>query len=365
MKTFLAFAKKETLHILRDWRTMLIALLMPIVLTLLFGFAISVEVENINVAVVAPKQSEAVRKAVEKVSENQYFTFKGWLQDEDMHRALKSGEVDAVIVFSADYERQLAERAAQNGVSNSAIQVLLDASNPNTSAAAAGYLQNILSSSSIQAPSLLETHILYNPQMKSAYNFVPVIMGLVLCLFCALMTSVSIVREKETGTMELLLVSPVRPIWILLSKMLPYFVLSCINLAVILLLAKFVLEIPMSGSIFALITLSILYLVLALAMGLFISTIAKSQTVALLGSAMLLMLPIIMLSGMMFPIENLPVVLRELSYIIPARYYIEAMRKLMIEGLGFASVIKEFLCLLGLTLLFVVVSLKKFNDKLE
>ena len=201
--------------------------------------------------------------------------------------------------------------------------------------------------------------------MKSAYNFVPGIMGLIFILICALMTSVSIVREKEMGTMEILLVSPVRPMWIIFAKMIPYFLLSCVNLASILLLAAFVLDMPMSGSMIGLVGISLLYLMLALALGLFISTLSDRQSTALLISAMMLMLPIIMLSGMVFPIENMPGILRGVSCIIPARWYIEAVRKLMIEGLPFAAVIKEFCILLIMTAALVGVALKKFNDKLE
>ena len=208
-------------------------------------------------------------------------------------------------------------------------------------------------------------HLLYNPQMKSAYNFVPGIMGLIFILICAMMTSVSIVREKETGTMEVLLVSPVRPLRIIFAKMIPYFTLSCLNLASILLLAWFVLDIPMSGNVLGLLGISLLYLILALALGLFISTVADKQATALLISAMLLMLPIIMLSGMVFPVENMPAVLQGVSCVIPARWYIEATRKLMIEGLPFTAVLKEFAILAVMAAALIGVALKKFNDKLE
>lgn len=201
--------------------------------------------------------------------------------------------------------------------------------------------------------------------MKSAYNFVPGIMGLIFIVICAIMTSVSIVREKETGTMEVLLVSPVRPIRIILAKMIPYFVLSCLDLVTILLLARYVLGVPMSGSIVGIVSTSLLYLALALALGLFISTTADRQITALIISTMLMLLPLIMLSGMVFPIENMPWILRTLSCIIPARWYIDAIRKLMIEGLPFAAVARDFLILAGMTLALVVVALKKFNDKLE
>ena len=190
-------------------------------------------------------------------------------------------------------------------------------------------------------------------------------MGLVFLLICAMMTSVSIVREKETGTMEVLLVSPVRPLWIVLAKMIPYFVLSCVNLTTILLLAHFALDVPLTGSLVSVVGISLLYIALALALGLFISTFARTQVVAILISGMMLMMPVIMLSGMVFPIENMPGVLQVLSCIIPARWYIEAMRKLMIEGVAFGAVLQEFFILLGMTVALIVAALRKFNDKLE
>lgn len=363
MGGFLSFVKKEMLHILRDPRTMLIVLLVPVIQMLLFGFAISTEVNNINVAVVAPHRTEAIRQAVERVAANPYMTFKGYISGDKTDEVLRTSRADAVVVFADDYDRQLATLGA-GGTPETAVQLVFDASNTNTATAGAGYLQSILTSD-LQTAGMPETHLLYNPQMKSAYNFVPGIMGLIFILICAMMTSVSIVREKETGTMEVLLVSPVRPIWIVFAKMIPYFTLSCINLATILLLARFVLDVPMSGNLAGLIGLSLLYLVLALALGLFISTVAKTQATALIISAMLMMMPVVLLSGMAFPIENMPGILQAVTYIVPARWYIEAVRKLMIEGLPFGFVLKEFFILLGMTAVLIVVALKKFNDKLE
>ena len=363
MGGFWSFVKKETLHILRDPRTMLIVLGMPVVQLLLFGFAISTEVNNIDVAIVAPHPSEAVRQCVARLEANPYFTLRGGISGAEIDRTLRRGDAEAVVVFAADFDRRM-ERLARGEDGRAAIQLVMDASNTNTALAGAAYLRQALLPSRPEALSV-ETRLLYNPQMKSAYNFVPGIMGLIFIVICAIMTSVSIVREKETGTMEVLLVSPVRPIRIILAKMIPYFVLSCLDLVTILLLARYVLGVPMSGSIVGIVSTSLLYLALALALGLFISTTADRQITALIISTMLMLLPLIMLSGMVFPIENMPWILRTLSCIIPARRYIDAIRKLMIEGLPFAAGARDFLILAGMTLALVVVALKKFNDKLE
>jgi ABC-2 type transport system permease protein len=364
MNGFASFVRKETLHIFRDPRTMLIALLMPVVQILLFGFALSTEVNNVDVAVVAPHRSETVRQAVERMAANPNFTFTGYIPSGEIDRMLRSGRADAVAVFADDFDRRMTDLATGRADAGAALQLVMDASNTNTAQAGAAYLRSVLLDNVADGVGV-ETRLLYNPRMKSAYNFVPGIMGLIFILICAIMTSVSIVREKETGTMEVLLVSPVRPIRIVFAKMIPYFVLSCLNLASILLLARFVLGVPMSGGIVGIVGLSLLYIVLALALGLFISTVARTQVTALLVSAMLMLMPMIMLSGMVFPIGNMPAPLRWLSCIVPARWYIAAIRRLMIEGLPFTAVLREFAILAAMTAGLIAVALRKFNDKLE
>ena len=350
MRGFMSFVRKETLHILRDPRTMLIVLLMPVIQVLLFGFAMSTEVTDVRVAVVAPHRTEGVRQAVRRIAANPCFTLRGYVDGTQIDAVLRSGEADAVAVFAADYDRRM--NALELGeAAGEAVQLVFDASNTNTASAGAGYLQSVLTADVRSGP-LPETRLLYNPQMKSSYNFVPGIMGMIFMLICAMMTSVSIVREKETGTMEVLLVSPVRPLRIVAAKMVPYFLLSCFNLATILLLARCVLEVPLSGNLAGIACLSLLYLLLALAFGLLIS-------------GMLLLMPVVMLSGLAFPIENMPRILRVVSCAVPTRWYIEAVRKLMIEGLPFAAVMKEVAILAAMTAVLTAAAIRKFNDKLE
>ena len=353
---FLSFVKKESLHILRDRRTMLIVVLIPVVLMVLFGFAISTEVNNIKVAAVAPDRTDGVRDAVERLARNDYFTFCGYTDNRSIDGLLRSGKADAVVVFAADFDRRM-QLAASGLPSTPAIQLVLDASNVNTAGAATAYLQGVLLGAETQQ-SLFETRMLFNPQMKSAFNFVPGIMGLIFILVCAMMTSVSIVREKEAGTMEVLLVSPVRPFKII-------FAISCSVLILILLLARYLLGVPMSGGVAGIFSLSLLYLVLSLSLGLLVSTIARTQVAALLISAMVMMIPILMLSGMLFPIENLPKFFQAVSLLIPARWYIDAVRKMMIQGASVVEVWQDCAILFCMTLLLLGVSLKKFNDKLE
>ena len=362
-QNFGSFVKKESLHILRDTRTMLVVMLIPVVLMVLFGFAISTEVNNIPVAVVAPNRTDGVEKAVDRLAHNEYFSFKGYISAGEIDEQLRTGKVSAVVVFDTDFDKKLVQQQAGVPITP-AIQLIVDASNVNTANSSVAYMQGILLGSASQQ-SMFETRMLFNPQMKSAYNFVPGIMGFIFILVCAMMTSVSIVREKEVGTMEVLLVSPVRPFKIIFAKMIPYFAISFVVLIVMLLLARFLLDVPMSGGVWGILVVSILYLMLALSLGLLVSTIAQTQLVALLVSAMVMMMPIMMLSGMMFPIENLPAFFRVVSYIIPARWYNDAIRKMMIQGVSIVDVWHDVVILIGMTVLLITVSLKKFNDKLE
>ena len=232
----------------------------------------------------------------------------------------------------------------------------------NTARVSEGYLRGVIGGGD---QDLFVLQQVYNPEMKSAFNFIPGILGMIFLLICAIMTSVSIVREKETGTMEVLLVSPVKPAYIIVSKMIPYLLLSLVDLAIILLLAYFVLDVPLSGGVWNIILFSVVYLVLALALGMVVSNVAKSQIAALLMSALVMMMPVLFFSGMLVPPDNLPWALRWITYIIPARWYIDAMRKLMIEGVGLRSVLLEGGILVGETLLLLAAATKRFSDRLE
>lgn len=347
MSIFASMIKKETLHLLRDLRTMMVVLVMPLVLLLLFGFAISTEVNNVDVVAVVEQYTDQTRQAVERFRINSYFTFKGIVPYAEVEPMLRRGEIDAAVVFR--YEGDRLDH-----------QIIVDASNTNTAQTATAYIEAVLAGN---ASTPVISNTLYNPQLNSAYNFVPGIMGMIFILICAMMTSVSIVSEKETGTMDLLLVSPVRPRTILLGKMVPYFVLSCIILTLMLLLSYTLLDLPLSANVFNVVWLTILYIVLALLLGLLVSTMVTNQVSALIVSGVLFMLPVVMLSGMIFPVDNMPVALQWISCIIPARWYIAAMRTLMIQQLPVECVATEIAILTGMTILVMTLAVKKFNKK--
>ena len=345
---FAPFIYKETLHVLRDKRMLFVVLAIPIVQMLLFGFAISTEVTNINVAIAYDRYDEGVRQAIDRIASNPYVTLKGEIGNSDVYATLRRAAADAVVVF--------------HGGEN--VQIVTDASNPNIAQSSAAYLQAMIAGNG-GGRIAVDSHYLYNPQLKSAYNFVPGIMGMLFLLVCALMTAVSVVREKETGTMELLLVSPIRPIQIIISKMVPFFVLSCIDLALILVIARWLLDVPMTAGFYPIILFSLIYILLSLCFGLLVSTFSKSQVMAMLICGMVMIMPVVMLSGLLFPVDNLPVVLKQISLIVPARWYIDAMRTLMIEGLDIGMVIDDLIILSAMTILIMAVAIRNFKTRLS
>ena len=355
MKQFISFVLKESRHILRDRRTMLILFGMPVVLMLLFGFAITNDVKNVRTVVVTSQMDHLTKSVVDRLAASEYFNITATTATSSQAEMLiRNQQADMAVVFANDFA------STKDGM-----QFIVDASDPNMAQQWTAYAQQVVAAGIGSPVAVVNTKMLYNPQMKSAYNFVPAIMGMLLMLICAMMTSISIVREKEKGTMEVLLVSPVRPLMIIVAKAVPYLLLAFAILVTILLMARYVLGVPLAGSIVWIFLVSAIYILLALSLGLLISNIATSQLMALLLSAMVLLMPIVMLSGMLFPIESMPPVLQWLSAIVPPRYYIQAMRKLMIMGVGIREVLPEATVLSGMTLLLLAVSLAKFKTRLE
>ena len=359
MKEFWSFIIKETQHIMRDRRTMMILFGMPIILMLIFGFAISTDVRNVRTVVIMSQIDHQTQRMINALDESEYFkvVYKVHTPAE-AEQLIRNQKADMGIVFSTDFARK-----------HGGVQLITDGTDPNMAQQYNNYASQIMGTQLMnvmqkKVPSAIALKMLYNPQMKSSYNFVPGIMGILLMLICAMMTSISIVREKERGTMEVLLVSPVRPFLIILAKAVPYLVLAFVVLLAILLMSRYVLFVPIAGSLWLILLVSTIYIFMALSLGLLISTIAKTQMAALLMSAVMLLMPCTMLSGMMFPIESMPHVLQWVAALIPPRYYISAMRKLLIMGVSFRYVLSEVVTLLGMTTLFLTVALLKFNKRL-
>lgn len=367
MKSFFSFVHKEFLHILRDRRTMLILLVMPMVLIVLFGYAITTEVKGSRVAVFDPSKDEMTRQVTQRIAANRYFTVVRSLDNlAEADQLFLQGEADLVVAFTSNFSENIRHSGSAS------VQILADGAEPNQAAVRTGYLQQVLLSSlpspvsSLSAPlPTISTNVrmLYNPQGRSEYNFVPGVIGMILLLICAMMTSISIVREKEMGTMEVLLASPLPPLYIVVAKLVPYFVISCLNLSTILVLSVFLLDIPIAGSLAGFVAITLLYIVVALLLGLFISTCVNSQLAAMLLS-LLLIVPCLYLSGLAFPLESMPEALRHASAIVPTRWYVSVARKLMIQGVSMKYVLHETAVLALMATVLLAVSWRMFKTRL-
>ena len=370
MKEIFAFILKEFRHIFRDRRTTLIVLVMPVVQIVLFGFAISTEVHNAVIDVVGDMSDPEVRKIVERIDNNEYLETGEFLHSmSEVETRLRKGKAKAAVCFENNFEDRL--HADGRGV----VSIISDGADPNTAQIVTNYVKGVIQSEQTEINSSMtaatgsvsmrpNVQLMYNPAMNSSYNFVPGVMGLVLMLICTMMTSVSIVKEKELGTMELVLVSPVKPFWIILSKLIPYLVLSIVNFVSVLLLAVYVMGVPINGSIALLSLVSVVFVGSSLGLGLLVSVISSTQQTAMLLCGMGLTMPTMMLSGIIFPCESMPVALQIFSDIIPAKWFIIMVKKIMIQGAGFQAIIKEFCVLSGMMVLLLWVSIRKFKTRL-
>ena len=368
MKQFLSFVKKEFHHILRDRRTMIILLGMPVVQIIIFGFALTNEVKNANIAILDPSKDAASSSLSSEINSSNYFDVVQNVRSyHEIESAFKKGKIKLAVVFPEHFGEDLEH------FNKSAIQLIADASDPNVantlvnyaSAIVNDYQKRITEDKKLPYTINTEMRMLYNPQLKGAYNFVPGVMAMVLLLVCTMMTAITIVKEKELGTMEVMLVSPIQPLKIVVAKAIPYLMLSIINISTILLLSVFVLEVPINGSIPLLVGESILFTLVSLALGLLISSAADSQQTAMFISLVGLFLPTVMLSGFMFPIENMPLPLRIISNIVPAKWYYSIVKSVMIKGVGLGAVWRETLILSGMMMFFITLAVKRFKIRLE
>ncbi len=366
MKPFLAFVSKEFKHIFRDRRTLIILFGMPVVLVTLFGFAITTEINNAPIAVLDLSHDSYSRKLIDKVSASGYFVIEKELQSfDEIKHSFSNGKIKLAVVIGSNFGKKLIAGK------NAQIQIVSDASDPNTANLISNYLtavfQNFIAESGTIAPTGLniETRMLYNPENKSVFMFVPGVMTIILMLVSAMMTSITIAREKELGTMEILLVSPLHPVVITLGKVVPYLMLSLINAITILLLGLFVFKMPMHGSYLLLFSEIVLFVLSSLMLGLLISTMASTQQTAMLGSMMGLMLPTILLSGFIFPISSMPLILQYISHILPAKWFIIIIKSIMLKGTGLESIAFETGMLIFITLILGFLTVKKFKIRLE
>lgn len=373
MNIFLRFIQKEFIHLARDMRSLVLVLGMPILLVIAFGFALTNELKDVKVDIAQHKSEEMIEELSQKIDASSMIEVRNTIPLSHLtDRDIRSGSIQAVLIFPPDMERSILLGLPYN------IQLQIDASDPNSVVAISSEIQGIVFNflqekfSQREKPEFVpswtistQNVLLYNPEMKSSYYFVPGVMGLVLMIVCAMMTSVSIVREKEYGSMEILLTSPISPLTILLAKSIPYLLLSLCNVASILLVAHLMLGVPILGSLGLIFLTSLLFIGVSLLLGLLISSFTNDQMTAMLISGAGLLLPVALLSGMIFPIESMPTGLQVLSHIVPAKWYVTAMKKLMIQGVDFMEIYKEIAILASMIVVLVFIGLRSFKVKLK
>ena len=364
---FLSFVKKEFFHIWRDKRTMFILLGMPIVQIVIFGFALTNEVKNANIAILDNSKDAATSSLSAQLNASRYFDIeKNLFSYKQIEEEFRKGKIKLAIVFPQHFGEDLQH------FNKAQVQIIADAADPNTAnqltnyatAIIMDYQNRITNDRKLPYTIKTEMRMLYNPQLKGAFNFVPGVMAMVLLLVCTMMTAITIVKEKEMGTMEIMLVSPMKPQLVVFAKAIPYLLLSIINISSILLLSVFVLEVPINGSLILLVFESILFTLVSLSLGLLISSGAQSQQTAMFISLVALFLPTVMLSGFMFPVENMPLPLRIVSNIVPAKWFYSIVKSVMIKGVGLEIVWKETLILTGMMLFFLTMAIKRFKIRL-
>lgn len=368
MKQFLVFIRKEFFHVFRDKRTLLIMFGLPVAQIVLFGFALTSEVKDITLTVVDQSGDVNTQQLIRKIQSSSYFAVNGFTHDyNDIEDQFKKGKAKCALVFPPGFGNDL-----QHG-GRAQLQIITDGSDPNTAKTVVNYITAIVTayqqevSPAQQLPFTIipEPRMLYNEEGNGSLNFIPGVMALVLMIVCTALTSVSVVREKELGTMEILLVSPFKPLLVLIAKAIPYLILSLANFILILVLAVFVLNVGIKGSILLLFMESMLFIITCLSFGLMISNVTNSQQTALLLSMMGMMIPTMIFTGFMFPLENMPWIFRAISNVIPSRWYFLIVKAVMLKGLGFKYVWKETLVLLGMTLLLLTIALKNFKIRLS
>lgn len=367
MKQFYQFIVKEFYHIFRDRKTLLILLGMPMVQIIIFGFALTNEVKNSHIAIVNQSSGVLANRLTDRIEASRYFELYAQSANSQMVDALfKKGKIKIALVIPPDFETGFFQQ------NNGDLQIIADASDPNVAKTLTNYLSAIVQDFQkevnpnhiIPYSIQLDTRMLYNPQLKGAYNFVPGVMAMVLLLVCTMMTALTVVKEKEMGNMEILLVSPMNPIRIIIAKAVPYLLLSIINITTILLLSYFVLEVPINGSLLLLYAESILFILVSLGLGLLISSATDSQQSAMFISLIVMFLPTVMFSGFIFPIENMPLPLRIVSNIIPAKWFFIIVKSVMIKGVGLSLIWRETAVLTGMMLFFFGLAIKKFKIRL-
>ncbi len=360
-------ALKELYHIMRDPRSLIIVFAMPVLMTFLYGFAINLDIENIVFSTIDYDRTPESRRLVESFYRSTYFSMSDQPVDEhDPERILREGNASAVLIIEPGFADALRARKSYS------IGLLVDGSDNNLSAAVQYYTTAIVNRFVLgQLPPDtklagidVSVQVLYNPDLKSSHFFVPGLVAIILLMISALLTSITIAREKETGTMEQLLTAPVSTTQILLGKIAPYILIALLDGVLVLVFAKILFDVPFRGSLLLLLGFGIIYVSASLAVGILISALVKTQQVAMMLALVATLLPSVMLSGFIFPIRNMPLLLQGLSYIVPARYFLVIIRGIMLKGAGLQVLAVQAIFLVVLMVVFMAIAARRFNTRI-
>jgi len=367
MIVFKELVKKEFYHIIRDPRILLLIFILPLVLILLFGFVITTEIKNAKIAIYDKSRDNITRKLKSKIIASKYFEKGARIQNEaDLERRLKSGQIKEVVVFENDFAEKLTRYKEAH------VQIITDASAPNTANLLSNYTRAIIQDyiNEINPNNLsfgidIKSRMLYNPEMEGEFMFVPGVIALVITLISALMTAIALTREKETGTFEMLLVSPFKSGHIILGKVITYAFLAFLALLFSFLMSIIVFQLPVKGSFIMLMAESLLFILTTLSLGVLFSTLSDNQLKAMMMASVGLMMPTTLLSGFIFSIENMPQPIQWISCIVPARWYITILKDIMYKGIGIQFFWQETLILLFMLFFFILFSIINFKTRLE
>jgi ABC-2 type transport system permease protein len=366
MKRTIAIAKKEFLHIIHDPRSLMIIFAMPVIQLILFGYALNMEVNNIDLAVIDYNKSKISRELIRQFEGNKYFRpfyYNG--NPSAVEKLFLQRQARAILIigheFDAEFEKQVQTH----------VQFLYDASDPNAAQLIYNYCSQVITKFNAKfggvspIPFQIEPRIWYNPDMKSTYFFVPGLVAMILVMISALLTSITLTREKETGTLEQILVSPVKPMEIIVGKVLPYIGMAFLDGMLILTIGILLFGVPFAGSYVLLMLLATLYIIVALSLGLMISAAVKTQQVAMMLAISITLLPTVMLSGFIFPIDSMPEILQWVTYIVPAKYFIVIIRGIMLKGNTILHLATQAAFLFVMAAILLRVALHKFSLNLE
>ena len=376
MKTILHFIKKEFLQFKRDPKMFALILVAPIVQLVFLGYAANFDVNVVHTAVYDMDKTEMSRQYLESFDATGYFSFDEYVDNYDeLTEAIDNGEVILAIVIPKDFEKKINRRETVQ------VQAIFDGSDGNTGSIAAGYLQGVTLQYSKQIVTdirnklgikvlpvgnvVSETRVWYNPELKTRNFMVPGIVGLLLMIITLILTSLAVVKEKEIGTLEQLIVTPIKPIEMIVGKLIPFIILGFVAVIMVITSMHFIFAIDVKGSVVLLFASSFVFILSTLGLGLFVSTVSSTQQQAMMLAIFLVMMPMVFLSGFTFPIENMPEVIQWITYIIPLRYFMTIIRGIILKGIGIADLWPQLLAMLGLGIFILGMSVLRFNKRVD